>query len=179
MNVLAELLAFVLDLAFDGVEGADEGQGLDRPRVARLGLDKVSSRVHPAAEMPNVVVHGVVAVVGVGVDEAAVTVEEPLREGLAAAGGEVEERVRILRVAEVDPGVGGPPRPQEQQGRVVGVDRERLQQASVHQVVERRQQLAALLQVVAEGRTPHVPAVAGQDRLLAVQRQVIDASSRR
>ena len=129
--------------------------------------------------MPNVVVHGVVAVVGVGVDEAAVAGEERLREGLAPAGGEVEERVRVRGVAEVDPGVGGPPRPQEHQGRVVGVDRERLQQASVHQVVERRQQLAALLEVVAEGRTPHVPAVAGQDRLLAVQRQVVARTSRR
>ena len=44
----------------------------------------------------------------------------------------------------------------------------------MHQVVERLQQEPALLEVVAEGRTPHVPAVAGQDRLLAVQRQMID-----
>jgi hypothetical protein len=60
--------------------------------------------------MPNIVVDGVVAVVGV--DVAAVTVEERLREGLAAAGREVEECVRILRVAEVEPCVGGPPGPQ-------------------------------------------------------------------
>ena len=78
VNVLAELVAFVLDLAFDGVERADEGQRLDRPRVARLGLDEVSSGMHPAAQMPNVVVHRVVAVVGVGVDEAAVAGEERL-----------------------------------------------------------------------------------------------------
>ena len=44
----------------------------------------------------------------------------------------------------------------------------------MHQVVERCQKLAALLKVVAESRTPHVPAVAGQDRLLAVELQVID-----
>jgi hypothetical protein len=41
----------------------------------------------------------------------------------------------------------------------------------VHQVVEGRQQFAALPEVVAEGRAPHLPAVAGQDRLLAVQRR--------
>jgi hypothetical protein len=39
-ELLVRLLPFILDLAFDGVQGADEGQGLDRPRVARLGPTK-------------------------------------------------------------------------------------------------------------------------------------------
>ena len=45
-------------------------------------------------------VDGVVAVVGVGVNEAAVTGEKLLRERLAPAGGEVGERVGILGVAD-------------------------------------------------------------------------------
>lgn len=44
----------------------------------------------------------------------------------------------------------------------------------MHQVVERRQEVAARAQVVTQGGASHVPAVAGQNRLLAVQRQVID-----
>ena len=72
-----------------------------------------STRVHPAPEVSDVAVHGVVPVVGVCMDEAAVSVQEPLREGLAAAGGEVEERVGVLYVAEVQPSVRGPPRTQE------------------------------------------------------------------
>jgi site-specific DNA recombinase len=82
--------------------------------------------VHPAAQMSNVAVYRVVAVVGVGVDEAAIAGQERLREGPAPAGREVEERVRVIVIAKVNPGVGGPPRSQEQQRRVVGVDRERL-----------------------------------------------------
>jgi hypothetical protein len=77
---------FVFDLAFDGIQGADEGQSFNRPRIARLGFDKVSSRVHLAAQMAKIVVQGVVAVVSVGVDESPVAFEEPLRIGLAAAG---------------------------------------------------------------------------------------------
>jgi hypothetical protein len=56
-------LPFVLEIPLDGVERADEGERLDRPRVARLGLHEVAQSVHPAPEMPDVAVHGVVAVV--------------------------------------------------------------------------------------------------------------------
>src|SRR5579864_1289524 len=112
-ELFTKLVAFVFDLAFDGVERAYKSQVLDCPRIARLGLDKVSSGMHPAAEMAKVVVDGVVAVVRVGMNKAAIAFEESLRERLTPAGGEVEKRVRVLRIAEIDPGVGGPPGPQE------------------------------------------------------------------
>src|SRR5580700_209297 len=124
-ELLTKLIAFVFDLTLNGIQSADESQCFDRSRIARLGLDKISSRMHPAAQMPNVVVDRIVTVIRVGVDEAAETFEEPLRKRLASAGGEVEEGVRVLRVSEVDPGVSGPSRPQEHERRIVGVDRER------------------------------------------------------
>jgi hypothetical protein len=82
--------------------------------------------MHPTAKMAKVVVHGIVAVVSIGMNEAAVSGKKRLRKVLAAAGGEVEEGIRILRVPEVQPRVGGSSGPQEQKGRIVGVDCERL-----------------------------------------------------
>lgn len=36
---LTKLVVFVVDCARDGVKRANEGQGFDRPRLTRLGLD--------------------------------------------------------------------------------------------------------------------------------------------
>ena len=91
----AGLSAFVLDLAFHGVKRANECQSLDGPGIARLGLDIVSTGMHPTPKMSNIVMHRVVAIVGEGVNEAAVTFEEPLRKRLATAGGKIEERKRV------------------------------------------------------------------------------------
>jgi hypothetical protein len=124
-ELVAGLLPVFLDLALDGVERADEGQGLDRPRVAQLGLHEIATGVYPATQLSNVAVYRVVAVVGVGVDEDAVAREERSWERLAPAGGEVAQGVGIQSIAEVHPSAGGPPRPQKHRGCVGGMDGER------------------------------------------------------
>jgi len=77
--------------------------------------------------MSNVVVHGVVAVVGIGVDETLVAGEERLREVLTPTGGEVEEGCTGWRRRRGRPYPSGevtPSRPVVIRGGVIDLERE-------------------------------------------------------
>jgi serine/threonine protein kinase len=111
---------------FDRVQAADAGQRLvGADRVALPGFKIVPSDMSPAAHMGGAGgIERVVAGVAVGLDEAPISSQEPRRELLPPAVGQVEHRVRVRRVANIDPGVGRSPWVQKRDRRVVGVQRE-------------------------------------------------------
>ena len=69
-------------------------------------------------------------------NEAAEAGEELFGELLLATDTQIEHRVRVGPVANIDPRVRGAPRVEQDKGRVIGVQRERGFHAAAHEVVE-------------------------------------------
>ena len=94
----------------------------------------------------------------------------PLRVGQP---GVEEHGVRVGGVSDVHPGVGRPPRGEERHRGVVGVQRGREPDPVAHQPVERFEYPGGRDDLVAQGGPGHVPPEPPEDRLPAVQRQVV------
>ena len=120
------------------------------------------------------VIHRVVPGVSVGVDEPGVPREERRRRIARAADRQVEHGVRVRRVTDVHPGVGRPPRGQQRHRGVVGVECGRQPDAVAHQPVQRFEHAGTRADLVAQRGPRDVPPEPAKDRLLPVQRQVVD-----
>jgi site-specific DNA recombinase len=119
------------------------------PRAGPGGPTEVNSsngvdeRLRPDGVGPAPDVRGpaledrVIPGVPVGVDKPGVPLEERGRGVAGTADRQVEDGVRVGRVADVHPGVGRPPRGQERHRRVVGVQRGRQLDSVAHQPVQR------------------------------------------
>jgi hypothetical protein len=160
--------------AGDGGEGqaparsSEEPPGTPEPRLRSDGVHHAPDVRGPA------LVDRVVPGVPVGVDEPLVSPEERGRGVPGSADREVEHGVRVRGIPDVDPGVGRPPRGQENHRGVVGVERGRPPDSVAHQSVQRFENPGTRDDLIAQGGPGHLPLQSPEDRLLAVQRQVID-----
>ncbi|QEL20680.1 hypothetical protein PX52LOC_07787 [Limnoglobus roseus] len=155
---------------------ADVSQGSTRlSRTALRGFDELPPNVGPATEVSGSgPVDRVVAGIGVGVHEAPIPFEELGGVLFAPAGGEVEVRVGMGRIAEVDPSVGGAGGLQQLPRGLVGVDRERRFHPGDHEPEDGIEQRGALHDQVAQAGAIHGPTLPCEDLFLAVQGQMID-----
>jgi hypothetical protein len=94
---------------------------------------------------------------------------------LATTGREVEYRVRMGGVTQVEPGIGGPPGLQEFGRTLIDVNDERVLEPLDHHPVDRLQQRRARGHQIAQSGAGHRPTLPREDRLLAVERQVVNA----
>jgi hypothetical protein len=163
---------FLVRFPLDRVQGADVSQRLMSPlRIRKPSVEEVPSDVHPAADVRGPArVHRVVPGVAVGVDEPLVTFEEGGRGVPRPADRQVEHGVGVPGVPDVHPGMGCPPRGEERDRGVVGVQGRGQQDALAHQPVQRGQDAGAGQDLVAQGGPCHLPAQPAEHRLLAVQR---------
>lgn len=122
--------------------------------------------------------HGVVAGVGVGLEGAAPAGEERLGPLLLARGCIVVDDEGVVLIPDIDPvtprtGAAFERPVEDAHGRVVGVEDRRLQEPARHLAHDRLEEAAAEVEPVLQGRARDLQAVALEDVLLAVEREVV------